>query len=51
MSYRLPMHQRMANALSYGEFRIFYQPVVDLQSSRVVGLEALCRWLIALANR
>ncbi|HKE36234.1 MAG TPA: EAL domain-containing protein [Candidatus Baltobacteraceae bacterium] len=44
MSYRLPMHQRMANALSYGEFRIFYQPVVELQTGKVVGLEALCRW-------
>jgi EAL domain-containing protein (putative c-di-GMP-specific phosphodiesterase class I) len=44
VSYRLPMHQRMANALSYGEFRIFYQPVVDLQTGKVVGLEALCRW-------
>jgi EAL domain-containing protein (putative c-di-GMP-specific phosphodiesterase class I) len=38
------MHQRMANALSYGEFRIFYQPVVDLQTGIVIGLEALCRW-------
>jgi EAL domain-containing protein (putative c-di-GMP-specific phosphodiesterase class I) len=38
------MHQRMANALSYGEFRIFYQPVVDLQTGAIIGLEALCRW-------
>jgi len=38
------MHQRMANALSYGEFRIFYQPVVDLQNGSIVGVEALCRW-------
>jgi EAL domain-containing protein (putative c-di-GMP-specific phosphodiesterase class I) len=38
------MHQRMANALSYGEFRIFYQPVVDLQTNSIIGLEALCRW-------
>ncbi|HTU80766.1 MAG TPA: EAL domain-containing protein [Candidatus Acidoferrales bacterium] len=34
----------MANALSYGEFRIFYQPVVDLQNGSIVGVEALCRW-------
>lgn len=44
MSYRLPMHQRLANALSYGEFRIFYQPVIDLQRGGIVGAEALCRW-------
>jgi EAL domain-containing protein (putative c-di-GMP-specific phosphodiesterase class I) len=44
VSYRLPMHQRLSNALSYGEFRIFYQPVVELQSGRIVGAEALCRW-------
>ncbi len=44
MSYRLPMHQRLSNALSYGEFRIFYQPVVALQTGSIVGVEALCRW-------
>jgi EAL domain-containing protein (putative c-di-GMP-specific phosphodiesterase class I) len=38
------MHQRMANALNYGEFRIFYQPVVNLQSGSIIGVEALCRW-------
>jgi EAL domain-containing protein (putative c-di-GMP-specific phosphodiesterase class I) len=44
MSYRLPMHQRLSNALSYGEFRIYYQPVVELQKRSIVGVEALCRW-------
>lgn len=44
MSYRTPMHQRLANALSYNEFRIFYQPVVDLPTGNIVGVEALCRW-------
>lgn len=38
------MHHRLSNALSYGEFKIFYQPVVDLQKGTVVGAEALCRW-------
>ncbi len=44
MSYRLPMHQRLANALNYGEFRVFYQPVIELGTSTIVGAEALCRW-------
>ncbi|HEV3152950.1 MAG TPA: EAL domain-containing protein [Candidatus Baltobacteraceae bacterium] len=45
MSYRLvPMHQRLANALSYGEFRIFYQPVVTVKDGEIIGVEALCRW-------
>ena len=34
----------MSNALSYGEFRIFYQPFVSLASGEIVGAEALCRW-------
>jgi EAL domain-containing protein (putative c-di-GMP-specific phosphodiesterase class I) len=38
------MHQRLANALNYGEFRIFYQPVVDLHTGAILGAEALCRW-------
>ncbi len=45
MSYRLvPMHQRLANALSYGEFQLFYQPVVNVFDGEIVGAEALCRW-------
>jgi EAL domain-containing protein (putative c-di-GMP-specific phosphodiesterase class I) len=42
--YRLPAHQRLSHALSQDEFRIFYQPVIDLQCSMLVGAEALCRW-------
>jgi EAL domain-containing protein (putative c-di-GMP-specific phosphodiesterase class I) len=38
------MHQRMANALSYGEFKLVFQPVVNLATGETVGVEALCRW-------
>jgi EAL domain-containing protein (putative c-di-GMP-specific phosphodiesterase class I) len=38
------MHQRLANALSYGEFQTFYQPIIELSSGSIIGAEALCRW-------
>jgi EAL domain-containing protein (putative c-di-GMP-specific phosphodiesterase class I) len=38
------MHQRMANALTYGEFQLYYQPVVNIADGEIVGVEALCRW-------
>ena len=44
VTYRVPMHQRLASALSYGEFRVYYQPVVDLRTGNITGAEALCRW-------
>ncbi len=38
------MHQRLANALSDGEFKVYYQPVVNLSDGEIIGVEALCRW-------
>ena len=35
---------RIESALSQQEFRLFYQPKVDLRQGIVVGMEALIRW-------
>lgn len=31
-------------ALERGEFRLFYQPKIDLGSNQIIGMEALLRW-------
>ncbi|WP_206996497.1 sensor domain-containing protein [Trinickia mobilis] len=41
---RLALSRRMRAALANGEFRLDYQPQVDLHSNRVTGVEALLRW-------
>jgi len=49
-----PMHERMlarsalkadlAGAVAAGQFRVEYQPVVDLRTREILGVEALVRW-------
>ena len=41
---RIQLEQDLWAALPEGQFRLVYQPVVDLVSERVVGFEALLRW-------
>jgi diguanylate cyclase (GGDEF)-like protein/PAS domain S-box-containing protein len=41
---RLDLHSRLRHALEREEFVLYYQPLVDLKSSRIVGGEALLRW-------
>jgi diguanylate cyclase (GGDEF)-like protein len=41
---RLALENSMRRAIENDEFIAYYQPVIDLASSRIVGLEALVRW-------
>jgi diguanylate cyclase (GGDEF)-like protein/PAS domain S-box-containing protein len=44
VSRRLLLEGLMAGALEQGEFQVYYQPKVDLQSGKIAGVEALLRW-------
>jgi len=41
---RFTLQNDLQRALAQQEFRLLYQPIVDLLSERVVGVEALIRW-------
>ena len=43
---RLSMRAELDGALGRGELRLVYQPIIDLQSGRVMKIEALLRWHI-----
>jgi diguanylate cyclase (GGDEF)-like protein len=44
---RLEGEQQLRAALSHREILAYYQPIVDLTSGAIVGVEALARWLSA----
>ena len=41
---RLDLEADLSAALGHGQFFLLYQPIVDLPSRRIVGVEALIRW-------
>lgn len=41
---RLALESDLRNALNERQFRVYYHPVLDLRSQRIVSFEALLRW-------
>jgi PAS domain S-box-containing protein len=41
---KLSLESRLRNSLQNEEFRLHYQPRLDLRTGRVIGMEALIRW-------
>ncbi|MGM9473774.1 putative bifunctional diguanylate cyclase/phosphodiesterase [Pseudarthrobacter sp. YS3] len=44
MAHRAALKAGIAAAAADGQLRLDYQPVIDLQTNAIVGLEALVRW-------
>ena len=45
MAQRLALEHRLRGALDQDQFRLFYQPQVERETGRVIGAEALLRWI------
>ncbi len=41
---RLALRVALRHAFDHGEFELFYQPIVDLRTETIAGVEALLRW-------
>lgn len=41
---RVQLASELRRAIEHEELRVFYQPIHDLQDSRIIGVEALVRW-------
>jgi len=45
MSRQLHIEQELRVALKDNQFRLYYQPIIDIETGEVLALEALLRWI------
>ncbi|MFT5716621.1 MAG: diguanylate cyclase (GGDEF)-like protein/PAS domain S-box-containing protein [Oleiphilaceae bacterium] len=45
MTRQLNIEQELRAALKENQFRLYYQPIVDIETGEVLALEALLRWI------
>ena len=45
LAERVELAADLQGAVSRGELRVFYQPILDLASQDVIGFEGLVRWM------
>jgi diguanylate cyclase (GGDEF)-like protein/PAS domain S-box-containing protein len=41
---KLTLENELRKAIAHGQFVLYYQPQIDIESGRIVGVEALVRW-------
>lgn len=41
---KLALNVRLHQALNYNQFEVYYQPIIDLTTGKIIGAEALLRW-------
>lgn len=44
VKYKVNLTNNLYRALERNELQVYYQPQIDLQSEKIIGLEALLRW-------
>lgn len=45
LQQRIDMESRMRDALAQKQYQLYYQPIIDLRTGDLIGIEALLRWL------